>query len=274
MNLNCRSTSCAAPSAPTGRLFSRVLLLLVLPAFLQAQGTIAGIVRDSAGRPLSDADVHIASLDRRVRTDSSGNFVIGALAAGTYQLRVRRLGFYAMNTNVVLRDGATKRIIISLPSRPIMLDTIRIAAECARWDFAGFVCRRRNASATGKGVFFDTYEIDSASPRFPIDMLREVPGVKVVAKRQGKGLGLESEHDWMCKFVELANGKPPSLSNPLPAWPNETLGIEVYATAADVPKEYSNFIGGRWKNTCGLVNYWTVVRPRKKTGTVRDTSPA
>jgi hypothetical protein len=240
-------------------------LALVLPSGLAAQAAITGTVRDSLNRPIADVEVTIASPERRVRSDSTGNFTLAALEAGTYNLRARRIGYFPATMKVVLAANATKPIAFVLEKRPILLDTVQVTAACARFDFAGFTCRRRHNASDGHAFFFDVDAIDSVQPRFPIDMIRAVPGLRVIANPVREGLIVQSLTDWKCGIIYLANGKRPSLQNPLPVWPNETIGIEAYPTAKDVPAEYSHYlgIGGSSKTSCGLVNYWTVVRPRR-----------
>ena len=191
-----------------------LLLAMALPAAVQAQGSINGLVRDSLKQPVVDVEVTVVSTDRRVRTDSAGRFTIASLDAGTYNLRARRIGYFPAEIRVKLAANSAKSVDIELERRPILLDTVNVTASCARFDFAGFACRRRGMGNSGHAYFFDVDAIDSVQPRFPIDMIRAVPGYRVVAVRNG--LGLQSLTDWKCAVVVLANGKRPSRQNPLP----------------------------------------------------------
>lgn len=255
---------CSMIAASALGLAATALLLTLCAVSLRAQATIIGVARDLQNQPLGNVEVMVVSPEQRVRSDSAGKFRIGGLAAGTYNLRSRRIGYFPVTMKLTLAEHDTVAIIVELEKRPVMLDTVRVTASCPRFEFAGFACRRRGADQSKGAFFFDVDAIDSVQPRFPIDMIRDVPGLRVVAVRGGRGLGIESTHDWMCRMVSLANGKLPSLQNPLPVWPNETIGIEVYPTGKDVPAEYSHFVRYRTANSCGLVNYWTVVRPRKR----------
>ncbi|HEX7939876.1 MAG TPA: carboxypeptidase regulatory-like domain-containing protein [Gemmatimonadaceae bacterium] len=252
-----------APPVRTRAVVLGLVLSMAAAPGTFAQSTLSGVVRDTLHQPLGDVEVMIASANRRVRTDSAGRFTLAGLDAGTYTVRVRRIGYYVGTAEITLGQNEAKSFVFEIVRRPIMLDTIQVTASCPRFEFAGFACRRRNGDANG--VFFDVDAIDSVNPRFPIDMLRDIPGVRVLAARQGPGLAIESTHDWKCAFVTLANGKPPSLQNPLPQWPNELIGVEVYPTGKDVPAEYRTYLPRHaTANSCGLVNYWTVVRPRKR----------
>jgi hypothetical protein len=235
-----------------------LVFALAIATELSAQGTISGTVRDSVGRPLAEVEVSIASVQRRVRTDSAGAFTIADVPAATHDVRFRKIGFLVFESKVRVRNGATAASNIVLFRRPVLLDTVRVTAECHRFQFEGFVCRRR--SNTKGGVFFDADAIDSANPRFPKDVFRGVPGFRVVAVRGG--LGLEALTGWRC-VAEIVNGRPPTLQNPMPKWPKDIIGIEIYADVNDVPGEYRQWVDTLQYKRCSLVNYWTTVRPRR-----------
>lgn len=229
----------------------------MLPGVTSAQSArIVGTVQDTTGRRIQDAEV-IVDGQRRVRTDSAGTFDIVDLRPGEVSLRVRRLGHYPQERDVTVRAGEVTRITIVLDRRPVRLDTVAVTADaaCAMRRFDGFACRRR----TGKGVYFDVDAIDSINPRFPEDIFRGQPGFRIDAAP--RGLMLVATSGWRC-VTKLANGYPPSLQNPLPRWPNEIIGVEIYQRPDDVPGEYQRYIPP--PKRCSLVIYWTQVRPRRR----------
>jgi hypothetical protein len=230
------------------------IVALLLPCVVSAQATgLKGTVVDTSNAPIVDAEV-IANGNLRARTDTAGAFRLDGLPAGTVSLRVRRLGYIAMQREVTLRAGEVTGIKVILTRRPVLLDTIAITGDCERFRFSGFPCRRR----AGKGVFIDQNAIDSINPRFPADVFRGLAGFRVDASPSG--LRVVATSGWRC-VATLANGRPPNLANPLPRWPNEILGVEIYASADSVPKEYEHY---SWKSSmrCSLVNYWTQLPPR------------
>ena len=84
-----------------------VLLLgvLLLPAFAQAQTTLAGVVRDASGAVLPGVTVEASSsaLIERTRstvTDENGQYQIVNLRPGTYALKFTLTGF-----TTIERDG-------------------------------------------------------------------------------------------------------------------------------------------------------------------------
>jgi hypothetical protein len=233
------------------------IVALLLPCIAAAQATtgLTGTVVDTSNTPIVDAEV-IANGNRRARTGAAGAFRLDGLSAGTVSVRVRRLGYIAMEQEATLRAGEVTNIRVVLTPRPVLLDTIAITGECERFQFSGFACRRRG----GNGVYIDQNAIDSINPRFPVDVFRGLYGFRVDASP--RGLVVVPTRGWHC-LTTLANGRPPSLANPAPRWPNEILGVEIYAHGDSVPKVYQHY---SWKGSkrCSLINYWTQLPPRNQ----------
>jgi hypothetical protein len=239
------------------RAFAPLVVASVFPCIAAAQATtgLVGTVVDTANAPIVDAEI-VANGNRRARTDAAGAFRLDGLSSGTVSLRVRRLGFIAMDQDVALREGEVTRIRVMLTPRPVLLDTIAITGDCERFRFSGFACRRR----AGNGVYIDQNAIDSINPRFPVDVFRGLYGFRVDAGRIG--LVVVPTRGWRC-LSTLANGRPPSRANPIPRWPNEILGVEIYAHADSVPREYQHY---SWQGAtrCSLIPYWTQLPPRNQ----------
>ena len=84
--------------------------------------TLSGLVTDTLGQPIGNADVFIAELRRRTRTSPDGAFRFDSVKAGTYDVSARSIGYVARTYRVAVRaDGGSVyirmiRIGISLPS--------------------------------------------------------------------------------------------------------------------------------------------------------------
>jgi hypothetical protein len=66
--------------------------------------SIAGVIRDSGGSPISGAEVILSGRDS-VRTDVNGHFTIGGVAPGTYRLTVNKEGYQVMTVDVTVVAG-------------------------------------------------------------------------------------------------------------------------------------------------------------------------
>jgi len=225
-------------------------LLLAQPAAAQPGGAIAGVVRDSADRPMPEADVVLIPAKRRARTDSLGRFEFRSLGDGQYVVRARRVGYLPTEWSVKLSNAGHVNVALVLGPRVAILDTMYAVTDgpCARDKYEGFVCRRAKA----KGTFIDFTDIDTMQVDYSAELLRDVPGFTfdVQPTRNGPTRVGSSRH---CAIV-LMNGIPATCSS-IPEAPNMIAGIEVYKTKAEIPKEFARYTWG--KENCWLVAYWT-----------------
>ena len=90
---------------------------------------LAGVVRDSVGTPLSNVQVHLATIQRTTTTDAAGEFSFGHLPAGTYHLDSYRLGFAPGHAEVVVpAEGDTLRVVIVMHQTPLRLQSVQVTA--------------------------------------------------------------------------------------------------------------------------------------------------
>jgi Carboxypeptidase regulatory-like domain len=113
-------------------------------------GTIAGVVDGRNGQPLAGVAVEalgVASL----RTDSTGQFRVTGLAAGSYIVRARKVGYLAAMKVVTLAGDAPLQVPITLESAgqplPAVVSNVDSAALMLQ-DPTGFSWRER----MGQGV--------------------------------------------------------------------------------------------------------------------------
>ena len=240
--------------------------LLALPLFAGAQqpvtgGVIAGVVRDSAARPVAGADIVVRPGDRRTRSDSAGRFIVAGLGADHYILRVRRLGYAPTQFDVVLSSAGRVDIQLVFDERLPMLDTITVTAGriCSAYSLDGFVCRRK----AGGGLFFDYTDIDDKDALYTADLFRDMKGFRtdVRSTRVGPVRYVAPSLPWGC-ITSLIDGRPSTGATIIPELPQHLLALEVYARPDSVPVEYQRYT---WPNgsitrsgRCSVIVYWTM----------------
>src|SRR5579863_3920469 len=114
------------------------LLLLPIPAAAQVdQGTITGVVRDTTGAVIPNAQITLTDTDTNLvlqgASDSGGNYVFSPLKIGNYTLSVTAPGFSTstqenihvdaqsrMNMAMVLKPGSTTQQVVVSTAPPLI----------------------------------------------------------------------------------------------------------------------------------------------------------
>jgi hypothetical protein len=117
-----------------------------LPA--QAPGTLTGVVRDSAGRPLAEAVVVLDPNDdiRATRADAAGRFRFDRLRAKRYVMRTTWIGYVPDERTIDLPQGGLE-VSITLSRLTFRLDTINVVAR--RTGIFGTVVDKHDFHALG-----------------------------------------------------------------------------------------------------------------------------
>ncbi|MEP7002383.1 MAG: carboxypeptidase-like regulatory domain-containing protein [bacterium] len=241
-------------------------ILLAVPALASAQqaaigGVIAGIVRDTANRPVAAADIIIRPGGHRARSDSSGRFLVSGLDADNYTVRARKLGFAPTDFEVGLSKAGRADITLVFDQRMPMLDAIVVTAgrTCSAYSLDGFVCRRK----AGGGVFLDYTDIDDKDALYTADLFHDMKGFRTSLRstRYGPVRYVQANPPWGC-VAQLVDGRPATAATIIPELPSDLIAVEVYARPDSVPLEYQRYT---WPNgnitksgRCSVVAYWTL----------------
>jgi hypothetical protein len=113
-------------------------LLMVSAQVATSQNQIRGRLRDENNVPVSFAQVLLTPGDRRIVADGNGEFVVGALATGDYELRIKRIGYQP--TQMTVRVPSDESWIpIVMQSLPRILDSVRIRERSSILRYTGIV---------------------------------------------------------------------------------------------------------------------------------------
>ncbi len=107
-----------------------LLLVQAAPAAAQDPATVAGTVRDSAGRPLARAVVAVPRAGRTTLADASGGYRLVALPPGRLVIEVRLLGYHPARDSVLLAPGDSATLDFTL--RPSALDVPGVVVTAAK----------------------------------------------------------------------------------------------------------------------------------------------
>ncbi len=167
------------------RVGTRLLTLAVASAVANlawADALFTGRVNDAdTQRPLAAADVRINELNRRVRTDSSGNFSLANVPAGEYTITVQSVGYETATSIIVV--PATGSV-----SEDIFLAGYGVTEEVR---VTGFRVSQLNSvqDKNSADVIKDSIDANDAGKlpdKNAAEALRRVPGVSISID-QGEG---------------------------------------------------------------------------------------
>lgn len=215
-------------------------------------GVVTGMIRDSLGSVVAGAEVGIAGRFGRGTTGSDGSFRIAAVPTGRQLVIARRLGFRPDSAIVEVTGGDTARVEITLA--PVAYRIAPVVVEAGRPLYTGRMGGFRERRDRGIGHYFTAEEIDRRNPSRVSDLLRMVPGLRVVT--QGNGQSVVLLRNQRCTPLVWLDGSPASAGflDPDHFAPNTLAGIEVYSGPATVPAE---LMGVRGQGACGVIALWS-----------------
>lgn len=257
-----RSTGVLEVYVPAQRLV-RQDLSIALGADSAAAGragrtaTLTGIVTDTDGRPLSNAELDVVGVPGSANSDEQGRFRLARLPGGSWDVHVQRIGFSPTRTSVVLKPDQTTTATLALRAARTVLDTVRVQGQ--RHDpFA----LRDKARAYPGATFFSRAAIDSLHADRMTDILRRAKGVQLVIPDSGgppliqmaRSRFTDLQHAGICPVEYYVDGVPFDMQNSPDAYfhPGDIAAIEVYDGASNIPPEYKS-----GSSTCGVVVIWT-----------------
>jgi hypothetical protein len=216
-----------------------------------ARARVTGIVRNETGTPVPGALVVLVGAGIEGETDARGAYALAGLPSGTYALEVRRIGFAPTRAIVDLARGREARADIVIDDHISVLAPVRIDVRRDRTlTRSGFIERQR----IGLGDHFTREEIRARHPKLTSDVLRTLPGVRVVPVEHAKW-DVRMRGD--CRPQVYIDGMRVMNFDTIDAViaPEQIAALEIYASAGETPAAYSG-------HGCGSIVIWTGDRVR------------
>ncbi len=141
-------------------------------------GEVSGLVTDAqTGAALNDAVVTLQGTRFGATTRADGAYRLRGVPAGSYTLRVRRIGYSPATREVVVPPGATAPVDLGLVELPVALDEIVTTGSAT-----GIEAR----SLPGAVTIVDAGEIETRGIVNTEDVFKTVPGVSLLKDGQFK----------------------------------------------------------------------------------------
>lgn len=234
-----------------------VIAMAVAGTDARAQSrNLRGIVTDTAGRPLQNAEVRIMDLGRVTRTDSLGHFAIPQITSRTVDLSVRRIGYQVFFLRVSMLNGEGDSARIRMRQEPVLLAQVDISGvgEASHPFFQGFEQRRSN----GVGTFITEKQLSSLNTSYPSDAFRRVPGIRLVRVGGRQGVRFMSAISSMrrggeCVPTIFVDGQAAPGMEIDEIRAGDIHGIEIYRGVSTTPAQFAR--AGAVQ--CGAIVVWT-----------------
>lgn len=234
-----------------------VLLLLAVARSASAQsvGAISGTVKDSAGTPIPGVEVVLLQLKGFARSDSLGVFRFGSVPTGNRQLHFRRLGFAPKSIDAKVAEGQDLALSVVLEASATEIEGMTVEELTRRRQLLSDFYDR---SSRGFGHFVTRDQIEKRNPMNLSDMMRMIPGARLVPLRAGGQSALRFSR----AQLGTRDCPPQYWVDGVKAWnlniddivPQDVEGIEVYSGASTVPPQFNTREG---TTICGVVLIWT-----------------
>ncbi|HEY4218178.1 MAG TPA: TonB-dependent receptor [Gemmatimonadaceae bacterium] len=241
-----RAFACAVFTAAT---------LGTVPTFAMAQhptGVVRGFVNDESDSAVAGVEISTLDGSRVVRTDTAGHFALTGVPSGSVRLNLRRLAFEPLQLSFDLPAGDTADVEITLSVVAQKLNAVLVLADPDHLrKLEGFNSRRK----LGIGHFITRADIEKQNPAVLSDIVRMIPGVRIVANNLGSStLRFSRTERKDCPpqfFVDGVQVTNFSLDD-MP--PGDVEAIELYAGAAGIPPEFNR---QRSNVICGAIIIWS-----------------
>lgn len=214
-------------------------------------GAVSGRATSAASeRGIRGAVVEIVGHGIRVTTDTTGTYRMSGVIPGEVRVTLRALGFQPMEAVVMVSSDslslANFRLepVSELPAVQVEEAGLRRGDERMR----GFYSRK----ATGFGKFVTRADIERRNVSDVKELLRGMPGVRLVGNRIQMASAQSSPRCAVQFFVDAIHIGMTSADFLSTFRPGDIEGIEVYRGPAETPPDFSRGGAG-----CGVVVIWT-----------------
>lgn len=217
------------------------------PSAGQAQGVeraVRGIVSGPSGDVIAGVEIRLVVAGRTmhvVLTDTTGRFQFGTVpAGGDAALHVRRLGYQP----AVVHLSARRQGDVVVRLDVVAEELLGVVVTAHRGSLAEFHAHRARSSF---GTFFTPDDIATQRPRMLSELMRGVPGARLLPGRFGSLVRLRGCRPtlWV-DGVRIRNAELDETINI-----EDVAAVEVYNSFAGIPAQYVD----RATN-CGAVVVW------------------
>lgn len=237
------------------------LALCLAAAPAAAQNLRGQVVDDDTGAPLEGVHVVLLDADDAISdegfTDDEGRFALRAPEAGTWVVAADFIGYGSVGSDPIdvgREEQLTLEIRMSVEAVPLEPVVVTSRRSHFNPDIQDFYERAERGGSFGIGRFITREDIALRMTSHPSDLLRTVPGIRVVPGRRGASNKIEMTRGCTPAIyldgIQINRVGSDAYLDELVAT-SSIEGIEIYRGAVQQAGRYYDSRG------CGLILVWT-----------------
>ena len=235
---------------------------------VQHRGSLSGVVVDTAGKAVADAEVGIEALNLRTRSDESGRFLLISVPAGTHLVTARAIGYSSATLTLQFNASGEVSRQFTLRRSIAKLDSVDVRATRTDSRLLEFEEHRR----VGLGRFLTRDDLEKQRNQSMANILAPLTGVGIVRGMGNRGWllsrrALPSSNVYVPDRPEIAQGMkracyaqvyvndhienagiPTTPFDVNTFAPDQIEAIEWYAGPSQTPSRYA-----RLNSSCGVL---------------------
>jgi CarboxypepD_reg-like domain len=147
---------------------------VVLHRAVTTTATFAGVVTDSAGKPIPAVEITAPDLGKGTTTNEQGAFVLRDIPGGSQRVLARHVGYGPVESQLAFVGGQTIQRHITM-ARSTTLDSVVVTGKSVDHALDDFEVNRK----LGLGHFLTRAELAKQEGRSTGDVLSSFPGIRV-----------------------------------------------------------------------------------------------
>jgi Carboxypeptidase regulatory-like domain len=205
---------------------------LRLDTLRRGTAVVLGRLIDDNLRPIAHADIALANSHIKTTTSDSGTFALRDLPAGSQTIQIRKVGFTAIDTALMLSSKSPVQFELRVHQAAVTLSAVNVKAEReAALERVGFEHRRK----IGIGRYLTADDMHNRGGEYFSDAMRTVLGLSVRTTRSGRQVIVPSRGASMggrgCVAYVIDRApfydRPPGSIDDF-LRPDDVIGVEVY----------------------------------------------
>lgn len=222
-------------------LFTLAIVIITKVAFSQNSSIKGKVIDEKTGETLPGAVVLIQGTTIGSNTDLDGNFTIGNVAPGKYNLVCKLISYNTKNiTEVIVKEGEPTILTISMGTASTELGVVEVTATISKETNSNLTMMQKNNASLSDGISSES--IRRSPDKNTSDVLKRVSGASIQDNKFVIIRGLSDRYNTaMINGLPLPSTEPDRKAFSFDIFPSSMLdNMMIYKTAnADLPGDFA-----------------------------------